>query len=259
MTAARMNVRAAYCGVLGKDALSQFCRTELAAEGVDCSPLQNRPEARPFHSFVIIDVSTGHRTILYSSEGVTEPSSGSIDRGTIENCRVLFVDYTAPAAALNAARLAREMNIPVVGDVERWDRTGGATFLDYVDHLIVGLGFGREFTGREDPGDIVLKLASSGRRLVAVTAGERGCWWVAEGGQVRHQPAFPVHAVDTIGCGDVFHGAYAVALAEGEPPARAIRFASAAAAVKAAHHAGRAGIPERKEVVQLLQQSEHQV
>ncbi len=69
---------------------------------------------------------------------------------------------------------------------------------------------------------------------------------------VRHQPAFPVEVVDTTGCGDVFHGAYASALAEGlDLPVR-VRLAAAAAALKATQPGGQAGIPSRGKVEAFL-------
>ena len=44
-----------------------------------------------------------------------------------------------------------------------------------------------------------------------VTCGEDGCWFHAQGWLLpRHHPAFKVEVVDTTGCGDVFHGAYAL-------------------------------------------------
>ncbi|HHY49623.1 MAG TPA: sugar kinase, partial [Alphaproteobacteria bacterium] len=67
-------------------------------------------------------------------------------------------------------------------------------------------------------------------------------------GAVRHVPALPVEAVDTLAAGDVFHGAFAVGLLEGWPPARIIRFASAAAAIKCTRFGGRLGAPTRAEV-----------
>ncbi len=50
--------------------------------------------------------------------------------------------------------------------------------------------------------------------------------------------------VDTTGCGDVFHGAYAAAIARGAGTRAAIRLASAAAGMKATRPGGRAGIPD---------------
>jgi sugar/nucleoside kinase (ribokinase family) len=60
--------------------------------------------------------------------------------------------------------------------------------------------------------------------------------------------------VDTTGCGDVFHGAYASALARGLSLAERVRFAAAAAALKATRPGGQAGIPTRPEVEAFLQE-----
>jgi sugar/nucleoside kinase (ribokinase family) len=66
------------------------------------------------------------------------------------------------------------------------------------------------------------------------------------------QPAFPVNVVDTTGCGDVFHGAYAAALAANFPLEKRLKFASAAAALKAQVRGGQAGCPSRTEVEAFL-------
>ncbi|MBU6400584.1 MAG: hypothetical protein KGS61_09715 [Verrucomicrobia bacterium] len=93
----------------------------------------------------------------------------------------------------------------------------------------------------------------TGRAVVIVTCGERGCYSAdASGPRARRWPAFKIRAVDTTGCGDVFHGAYAAALAEGADLADRIRLASAAAALKATRPGGQAGIPTRTVVERLL-------
>jgi len=68
----------------------------------------------------------------------------------------------------------------------------------------------------------------------------------------RHCPAFPVEVLDTTGCGDVFHGAYAAALAEGQDLPARVAFASAVAALKATCRGGQAGIPSRGMVDEFL-------
>jgi sulfofructose kinase len=100
-------------------------------------------------------------------------------------------------------------------------------------------------------------LWSDDREVVVVTCGDRGCWWLDRGDVTipRHLPAYPVTVADTTGCGDVFHGAYASALARGAGVAERLRFASAAAAIKATRLGGQAGIPSRDEVERF--QKEH--
>jgi sulfofructose kinase len=89
---------------------------------------------------------------------------------------------------------------------------------------------------------------------VVITGGAKGCWYRGSGEEeARHLPAFRVKAVDTTGCGDVFHGAYAAALLEPGSLVERLRFASAVAALKATRTGGQAGIPTRAAVVSFLQ------
>lgn len=78
--------------------------------------------------------------------------------------------------------------------------------------------------------------------MAAVTRGADGVSWLAN--DVRqHQPAYPIEAIDTTGAGDVFHGAYALAIGARLECTDAMSFAAAAAALKCTRQGGRAGIP----------------
>jgi len=85
-----------------------------------------------------------------------------------------------------------------------------------------------------------------------VTGGELGCWYSEHGGDVHHLPALKVQAVDTTGCGDVFHGAYAACLAQGESAHKALKVATVAAGLKATQPGGRSGIPDRATIDRVL-------
>jgi sulfofructose kinase len=93
------------------------------------------------------------------------------------------------------------------------------------------------------------------RGFVAVTDGAHGAMWLdlkGRGSTVRHQPAFAIEVADTLAAGDVFHAGFALRLAEGHEEADALRFASAAAALKCTRFGGIVGTPVRTEVEQLL-------
>src|SRR5690606_8979108 len=94
-------------------------------------------------------------------------------------------------------------------------------------------------------------LAARFDGFVAVTAGAQGCFW-HEDGKVLHRPAPKVEAVDTLAAGDVFHGAFTLALAEGQPIAEAVAFANAAAAISCTVFGGRLGAPNRAAVEALM-------
>lgn len=253
VAAARLGARTAYATTLGEDELSRFSIEALEQEGVDCSPIQHQPDARPFHSIIIVDQVTGQRTILYTKEGVTSFPPAEVTEAMVSNCRAVFVDNRAAAASLRAAELAHRHDIPVIGDIELEIEPEAKLLLDQIDHLIVGVELARRVTGQTEIEAMVRALTGQERACCVVTAGARGCWYAERGGPVQHVPAFPVQPVDTNGCGDVFHGAYAACLVQGESVAKAIEVASAVAAIKATQPGGRSGIPNRAAVDRFLQ------
>ena len=93
-----------------------------------------------------------------------------------------------------------------------------------------------------------------GCKVAAVTQGAQGVQWLENGSDadsqsLQHTPARPVRVVDTTGAGDVFHGAYATALALGHSSKHAFSFATSAAALKCQHAGGRQGIPTMEETL----------
>jgi sulfofructose kinase len=93
-------------------------------------------------------------------------------------------------------------------------------------------------------------IASSVPGLVGVTLGPDGFLW-REGATERRVPAPKVVAIDPVAAGDVWHGAFTLALSEGLDVAGAGRFANAAAAIKCSRASGRLGTPLRDEVTTL--------
>ncbi|MFN3631154.1 MAG: PfkB family carbohydrate kinase, partial [Casimicrobiaceae bacterium] len=102
-----------------------------------------------------------------------------------------------------------------------------------------------------DP-EVAVQRIFGGRNVAAgVTLGGEGVLWF-DGRTLQHSPAFKVPVVDTLAAGDTWHGALAIALGEGQSVAAAIRFATAAAALKCTRFGGREGIPHRPELERFL-------
>jgi len=212
-----------------------------------------RADARPVHSIVIVDRSTAQRSILYTNQGVAELAPDEISHELI-GCRMLFVDHTVVASALRAVELAHLHLVPVIGDIESERDVRVHDLIPHIDHLILGIDMAARLTSESEPAAMARALASDRRACSVVTAGAQGCWYLERGGAVHHFPAFQVNAVDTNGCGDVFHGAYAACIAQGESVAQAIQVATAAARIKATQPGGRAGIPNRAALDQFLKE-----
>jgi len=251
VAAARLGANVAWCGVLGSDEASRFSLDELKRESVDVSRVQFQAEARPHYSVIIVERSSGSRSILACNEGVMPFPVEQVNEDLIRGCKVLFVDHTVVETAICAANLARSFSIPVVADIERIV-DGLDELLPLVGHLIVGVDAARLLSGESDA-ENAARILSAGREIAVVTDGASGCWFCENGKTVRHQAAFKVDVVDTTGCGDVFHGAYLACLARGENLEDSVRFASAVAAIKATKQGGRSGIPNRVQVEEFLE------
>jgi sulfofructose kinase len=163
----------------------------------------------------------------------------------------VMTDVRWPDAAELALRAAREAGIPGILDADVGPREVIERLVGLASHVVASEGGAALVTGGATPLQSAERLSSGHPGFVAVTAGEKGCWW-GEGGTVRHTPAPVVQAVDTLAAGDVFHGAFAYGLVEGWPHEAIIRYASAAAAIKCTRFGGRLGAPTRAEVDAFL-------
>lgn len=241
LTGARMGARCAYAGMLGRDELSTFLEDELQRTGVDVSTVIHVEQGTPIHAVVVIGENDHTRTIFYHTEVRLGAHESLPPAEVIEAARVLFVDTYGMVGNLRAARIARKAGIPIVADFEHGDVPHFEELLAQVDHLILSQQFACSWTGSDSPQQALQHLWTPQRTAVVVTAGEQGCWLLDADG-VHYQPAFAVDVQDTNGCGDAFHGAWAVALAQGQPTRECARIASAVAALKATQP-GLTGVP----------------
>ena len=146
-------------------------------------------------------------------------------------------------------RLARAKAKPAILDADRW--VASREILESATHIGFSARALREYTGAGSLPDALAQFQARVGAWLAVTDGENGAYFMEDGG-VCHEPAFKVEAVETNGAGDVWHGALAAAILEGQPMRAAVRFANAAASLKCARRGGRAGIPSRAEIDALL-------
>jgi sulfofructose kinase len=140
--------------------------------------------------------------------------------------------------------------VAIVADVEA---EVDSAALHQVQHLVLPMSLGRQLSGETDPAAIVDVLWNDQRAAVVLTDGEHGAWFRdATRPDCQHQSAFDVPVVDTTGCGDVFHGAYAAGLARGLEVSECVRFAAAAGAICATGRGGRGRLPTEQNVLRMI-------
>jgi sugar/nucleoside kinase (ribokinase family) len=253
--ASRLGARCAYGAVLGDDDLSAAARRGLGAAGIDCRFVQHAAAA-PVHSVIIVDENTGSRNVFFDVSAVVPLPASAISETMIRSAKVLLTDQLGPDTVIVAAEYARRSGVPVVMDMEWAGAERMEELMRLADHLLVPLDLAAAYTGLTTLDRILPELHDRcPRTCTAVTCGKDGCYYLlasSQRDQVQHMPAPCVEAVATTGCGDVFHGAYAAALAAGTDIAGCLRFASAAAAVFATRPSGWQHLPAAGEVDSLL-------
>jgi len=226
----------------GDDVIGDRMQADLAAAGIDISALRRVAGARSGYSTILMD-KRGERMIVPFYDPAIRTAPDALP--DMSGIAAVSVDVRWPAAAEMALKAARARNLPVILDLEIAPPEVAERLLPLATHIIASEAGARAVTGQSAEESVAL-LGKDGA-TVAVTCGEAGLYWTD-----GYLPAFPIESVDTLAAGDVFHGAFALALVEGQPVARALRFAAAAAAIKCSRFGGRLGAPTRAEVEALL-------
>lgn len=235
---------AARCGA---DLQGDLMREGLEAEGVDLSLVQVAQDGRSAFSSILIDAG-GERQIV-AFRGAALPRD--LPAGGLGSPAAVLADTRWPQAAVAVLSHAREIGVPGVLDGEA---PVEGRLVELASHTVFSAQGVRDFTGLEDLTHAVKAVATPGR-WVAVTDGAAGTLYVDQAGEMALIPPPKVTAVDTLGAGDVWHGAFALWLGDGAEEAEAVRFANAAAALKCTRRGGREGTPTREQTLDLMQRT----
>lgn len=245
----RLGLRSAFVSSVGDDGVAEAVLGPLRAAGVDVSRVLEIPGATSQLALIVVDDRTGERTVLWHRDPRLAIPPERLRRADVERGRALHLDAGDPEVAAWAAGVARAAGIPVFADVDTV-APGVDRVLRSVDFPVVSSQFAADRFG-PDPGDALRGLAGLGARYPVVTLGDRGA--VGGVGEERvASPAFDIAVRDTTGAGDVFHGAFVVAVLEGADAARALRFANAAAAMNCRALGAQGGLPTRAELDAFL-------
>lgn len=242
---------ARYVGRVGDDPLGGRILAELELEGVDVSWVRQVPGVASPVSAVLIDGS-GERAIVNYTSPALFAGGDLYPASDVAGADAVLVDVRWPDGAAAALQAAREEGIPGVFDFDRPLEDRGMQLAATASHVAFSQAALAATTGVDDPAEGLAQVADETKTWVAVTLGGAGVRWHDADGP-HHLPAFDVEVVDTVGAGDVFHGALALALAEGREPGPAVRFASAAGALKCTRPGARAGTPSRDEVEEFME------
>lgn len=241
VAAAKLGAQVDFIGRVGDDDTGASLLQELESFGVNTRFVKRYQNARSSQSAIVVDAQGERIIVNYPSPDLLMDASW-LDEIDFSQWDVVLADVRWHEGTKKAFTLARQANVMTVldGDITPQDISDLVALSDHAVFSAPGL---RRMSGEQDlvAGLKHSKTITNGH--VYVTNGSEGCFWL-EHQQVAHQSGFPVEVVDTTGAGDVFHGAFAFSLAQGEAGREGIRFASAVAALKCTRPGGRAGIPD---------------
>jgi sulfofructose kinase len=242
-TCTRLGLKARYIGSVGTDDWGKAQLASLRAEGLEVE-VREVAGASSQIAIILLEEGIGERTILWRRDPQLSYPADQLRREMIVNSRILHLDGCDSAAALQAARWAREAGIPVVIDIDEVYDESTHELLSLVDYLIASSDFA------EDPRELADRY---GCPVVGITRGAEGALFVRRG-HLMESPAFRVPVVDTTGAGDVFHGAFIYGLLQNWALEDVIQFSHAVAAMKCMRIGARRGIPTLLEVTQFLKE-----
>jgi ribokinase len=253
VTLRRLGAEVSFYGVVGDDVAGERIRSSLLHEKVDITGLVTRARSSSQRAFIVIEEGSGRRTIIWKRPTGQPLVPQELRSGFLEGADFLLLDGLMAEASIHAAREAKRMKIPVMLDAGRV-REGMLELARLSDYVVASEEFVRDMELPDffkDETGFLMRARGLFPGVFTVTYGERGSVTLIDG-EVVHQPAFNVEAVDTTGAGDVFHGGYAFGLLKGWSLGDTLRFASALAAMKCMCLGGRAGIPSFEAVMEFL-------
>ena len=255
VTCARLGMRAKYIGTVGDDERGRIQLQSLRESGINLDDVEVRKNCHNQTAYILIDQSTGERTVLWKRDDCLRLSPGSITEEKITSARVLHIDAHDTGAVTHAAQIARRNGIPVTLDVDTIYH-GLDSVLPHVDYLIASSEFPAQWTSERDPfRALELIQQEYGMRVAAMTLGSYGALARSDGRFV-YSPAFVVNCVDTTGAGDVFHGAFCYSVFQNMPLRDALEFSNAMAALNCTALGARGGIATLEAARALIQRGE---
>lgn len=256
--ASRLGEESAYLGVLSDDQGGAYLKRDFERYGVDTAGVRICSGYRSFASVLWLCADSGTRTCVFDKGNLPPLVLDEEQKAMIRRASILMVDGNELDAACEAASLARESGVTVLYDCGgRYP--GVERLLALTDIMIPSEEFALGHTGEESAEEAAKRLFDTySPRVVVITRGKRG-GLLYDGKEIRRYPVYPARVVDSNGSGDVFHGAFAAALAKGYDFERCCHFSSAVSALKCEGIGARESVPELATVKNFLKENGYEL
>ncbi|MEH2052787.1 sugar kinase [Nostoc sp.] len=204
VTFSHLGNQATVLGVMGSHPMTQLIRGDLANYKVAIADLEPTTDLAPPVSSIIVTQATGERSVISINAVKTQVSRASIPADILQNVNILLIDGHQMAVSYALVQMAKVKNIPIVIDAGSW-KPGFEQILPFVDYAICSANFyPPNCQSRED---VFAYLSGFDIPHIAITHGQNPIEYLSctKTGIVDVPQ---IQAVDTLGAGDIFHGAF---------------------------------------------------
>jgi ribokinase len=252
---ARLHYPVAMVGMVGEDVFGQALLDNLAHAGVDTGAVARTSGPSGVAQIQVAEGGQNSIIVVPGANGQVKPAYIHQHERLIRSAGMVLCQLELPIETIaGTLELCAAANVPVMLDPAPaatlpesvWPRVTWFTPNESEAALYVDKDLTIEETAKH--------LLAKGITGVVLKRGSEGAYVSVGNGKDAWVAAFEVKAIDTVGAGDCFNGAFAVALLEGLNPLRAARFASAAAAISVTRRGAKASMPSRSEVDEFLVQ-----
>ncbi len=261
VAAGRLGAPTKFIGRVGEDAFGRGVLQLVADEPLDVSGIAIDPAHGTGLAVISVDERAENAIIVISGANMAHDES-EVARcaAVLQGARVLLLQMESPlSTTLAAARLAQERGVTVIFDPapagplpdEAYQLCQIMTPNESEAEVLVGF----RPTNLDEAERAAAILCGRGVATAVIKLGAQGVYYQTAGAS-GFVPPFVVQAVDTVAAGDAFNGGLAVALAEGQPLAEAVRWGAAAGALATTKAGASSAMPTRAELMALLEMGE---
>lgn len=195
---------AIWAGVLGTHAIAQLIKTDLAEYNVRIVDLAPGRSDSPPVSSIIVTQGTGARSVISINATKSQVDSQTINPDILTSVNIILIDGHQIPASTEIAQLAKSKNIPIVLDGGSW-KPGLEEILPFIEWAVCSDNFHPPNCYNSD--EVFAYLSAAGIPNIAITRGEKPILYLSNG-KYGSLEIPQIQATDTLGAGDIFHGAF---------------------------------------------------
>lgn len=196
--------QATWLGVIGQHPLGNLIKTDLEPYHLSIIDLEPEQLETPPTSSILVTQTTGDRAVISLNATKIQADPAKIPLHILDQVDLILIDGHQLAVSSAIAPQAAAQNIPIVLDGGSW-KPGLELVLPYITYAICSANFIPPYCNNQE--DIFKFLQNYGIAYIAITQGAKEIEYLSQGttGTIKVPQ---IQAVDTLGAGDIFHGAF---------------------------------------------------